>query len=196
VGVLTGWRYCPRCRSELQNETNHVRCPSCGFIQYAASCPTASAFVLDENDRILLGRRSIEPDLGKWDVPGGFLEEGEDPVAGLRRELREETGLEIEVGEFIGVFTDTYGEMANAPSVLNLVWEARIASGEPTPDDDVAELHWVPRDRLPEDVDFAFRWLAPGLRSWAAGRSKRRVLNARRAGRAGPSVRGGEGEAP
>ena len=168
MAILDGWRYCPRCAAALRREDNRVECDACGFRHYASSQPTASAFVLDEDGRILLARRAYEPDVGKWDVPGGFLEEGEDPVEGLRRELREEAGIEIDLGDFVGVFTDTYGEPPDATHVLNLVWEARIAAGDPTPNDDVSELRWFPKDALPEDVELAFRWLAKSLHDWIA----------------------------
>ena len=49
-----------------------------------------------------------------WDVPGGFLEEGEHPLDGLRRELREETGLEVEPVRFVGVWMDVYGDAPDA----------------------------------------------------------------------------------
>jgi ADP-ribose pyrophosphatase YjhB (NUDIX family) len=168
VGSLNGWRYCPRCSAELRRGDNRVECDACGFCEYANPVPATSAFVRDENRRVLLARRAYEPDAGKWDVPGGFLEEGEDPVAGLRRELREEAGVEVEVGDFVGVFVDGYGEPPDEKSVLNLVWEVRIVEGEPTPNDDVSELRWFPKDALPEDVEVAFRWLARGLRDWSA----------------------------
>jgi 8-oxo-dGTP diphosphatase len=166
VSILDGWQHCPRCGAALRGVENRVECDSCGFVHYSSSRPTASAFVLDEDGRILLARRAYEPDAGKWDVPGGFLEEGEDPVEGLRRELREEAAIEIDVGDFVGVFVDTYDDLPNPSHVLNLVWEARIAEGEPTPDDDVSELRWFPKDALPKDVDLAFRWLAKSLRHW------------------------------
>ena len=102
-----------------------------------------------------------------WDSLGGFLEEGEDPLDGLRRELREETGLDIEPGAFVGAFIDTYGLDDDAPAVLNLVWEATAGEGEPTAADDVTELRWFEPDDLPADDEIAFRWLAPSLRAWA-----------------------------
>jgi ADP-ribose pyrophosphatase YjhB (NUDIX family) len=174
VAALTRWRYCPRCASELQHEDDCVECPACGFTWFAASFPTVSAFVFDDRGNILLARRAHEPDAGKWDAPGGFLEEGEHPIAGLRRELLEETGLEIEVGDFVGAFDDTYGDGADARAVLNLVWEAGVVSGEPIAADDVSELRWFSKERLPPDEEVAFRWFVPVLRDWAAGRYDRR----------------------
>jgi 8-oxo-dGTP diphosphatase len=168
VGVLDGWRHCPRCASPLEHADGQVMCAACGFEQWAHSSPAVSAFVGDDHGRVLLGRRAVEPDAGLWDSPGGFLEEGEDPLAGLRRELREETGLAAEPGAFVGAFIDTYGLGDDAPPILNLVWEVTLEPGEPTPADDVTELRWFPRDELPRDDEIAFRWLAPSLRAWAS----------------------------
>ena len=84
-----------------------------------------------------------------WDTPGGFVEEGEHPLDALRRELREETGLEVEPGLFAGAWIDTYGDEPGSASTLNLYWEAHIRSGELRAADDVAELAWFPLDALP-----------------------------------------------
>jgi 8-oxo-dGTP diphosphatase len=170
VGMLDGWTYCPRCGKSLRRVENRVECDACGLRHYARSEVGASAFVVDEDGRILLARRAHEPDAGLWDAPGGFVEEGEDPLVGLKRELREEAGVEIEVEDFVGAYTDTYGDGPEAGSVLNLAWEARIVSGDPVPADDVSELRWFTKDELPEDVELAFRWLAGGLRDWSARR--------------------------
>lgn len=168
MGVLDGWRFCPRCASALSQQKGRVECGECGFVQHANSSPTASAFLVDDVGRVLLARRAYEPDAGLWDVPGGFLEEGESPLDGLRRELLEETGLSVEIGDFVGVFMDTYRDGRGATAVLNLVWEARVVGGEPAPADDVSELRWFSCDALPADEELAFRWLAASLRAWAS----------------------------
>ena len=167
VDRLSGWRYCPSCATEVAREEGCVECPSCGFVHYAHSSPAVSALVVDDAGRMLLGRRGDEPDAGLWDLLGGFLEEGEHPLDGLRRELLEETSLEVEPGAFLGAYIDTYGEGPQVVSVLNLVWEARIVSGEPSSADDVSELRWFPRDEPPPPEQCAFRWVTKFLHSQA-----------------------------
>ena len=104
---------------------------------YANSAPTVGALCEDELGRLMLVRRAIEPRKWKWDTPGCFLEEGEEPLDGLRRELREETGLEIEPGEFFAALIDLYGDGPAAQFVLSLNWTARILGGTPVAADDI-----------------------------------------------------------
>jgi ADP-ribose pyrophosphatase YjhB (NUDIX family) len=166
VGELAGWRFCPRCREELRGDEQRLECPACGFVAYASSKPTASALVEDDEGRVLLGRRAVEPFKGRWDTPGGFLEEGESPLDGLRRELREETGLEVEPLEFLGAWIDRYGGDSTAEATLNLYWTARATGGEPAPADDVSELRWFERDALPPADELAFENVPLVLAAW------------------------------
>jgi mutator protein MutT len=151
VAELDGWRYCPRCRAELSRDDDKIDCPDCGFVAYGGSKPTASAVVLDEEERVLLSRRAVDPFAGKWDLPGGFLEEGEHPVDCVRRELQEEAGVEIEPLVFLGIWIDGYVYRDRSFSTLNLYWTARIVAGEPVPRDDVAELRWFAPHEVPAD---------------------------------------------
>jgi ADP-ribose pyrophosphatase YjhB (NUDIX family) len=157
MAPLAGWRFCPRCASPLAVENEEAACPSCGFTAYAQSAPAVAAFIV-EDGRTLLGLRAHEPDAGRWDLLGGFLEEGEVPVDGLRRELLEETGLEVEPGAYLGAYVDLYGDGGTA--VLNLVFEGRVLGGEMAPADDVAELRWFDLDDLPTREELAFTWVA------------------------------------
>jgi ADP-ribose pyrophosphatase YjhB (NUDIX family) len=152
--ALAEWRSCPRCGAALEHAEGSVSCPACGLQEYANPAPTASAVVLDGEGRVLLARRAQEPGAGLWDLLGGFMDENEEPLEALRRELREESGLELDVGEFLGGIPDRYGEQGIW--TLNLYWKAAVADGEPEPADDVAELAWVPLEALPPRREFAF----------------------------------------
>ena len=160
-----GWRFCARCGTEVEHENGRVRCSACNFVHYANSEPTACAVCVDDRGRVLLARRANEPFKGYWDLPGGFLEEGEHPLDTIRRELREETSLEVEPLDFVGLWVDRYAYETRTAATLNLYWTARVLSGSPEPADDVSELAWFAPGKLPADDELAFH-IADVLRAW------------------------------
>jgi ADP-ribose pyrophosphatase YjhB (NUDIX family) len=162
MGILEGWRYCPRCAAELRVEADHLGCPSCGAQYWAGSIPGVQG-ILERDGRVLLARRGREPRQGHWDLPGGFLDEAETPASGLRREFLEETGLEIELVELLRIDIEPYGDR----SVFSVSWLVRDVddSREPRAADDVAEVRWFGRDELP--VEMAFPGQVGVLREWA-----------------------------
>jgi ADP-ribose pyrophosphatase YjhB (NUDIX family) len=163
VGILDGWRFCPRCRAELDLAAGRADCRACGFVAWANPVPGAQA-LLEEDGRVLLGRRGHDPSSGLWDIPGGFLEEDEHPLDALRREFREETGLVVEPVEFLGSWMQPYaGRM-----VLCLTWLARRAGGEPQAGDDLVELRWFGPDDLPVSDELAFETFVEILSLWRA----------------------------
>ena len=163
MGRFDDWVACPRCRGDLEHREARVECPVCGFVAYSNPAPTACAVCVDDDGRILLARRAAEVYDGFWDLPGGFVDEDEHPRDTVRRELREETGLEVEPTEFVGVWMDRYSEDGSGPSTLNLYWRARVAGGEPSAADDVSELRWFAPDELPPPDEIAFRNVAEVL---------------------------------
>lgn len=166
MSELDGWVACPRCRADLQRDAERVGCPRCGFVAYGNPKPTATAVCVDDAGRVLLTRRAVEPSIGAWDLPGGFVDEFEHPLDALRRELREETGLEIEPLTLLGIWMDEYGGDSTAESTLNLFWTARVVGGEPQAADDVSELRWFARDELPPAGELAFRCVSLALDAW------------------------------
>jgi 8-oxo-dGTP diphosphatase len=168
VARVDRWQYCPYCRTELEHSFERVSCPACRFVAHSNSEPTACALVTDGEGRLLLVRRARDPYAGTWDLPGGFLEETEHPLDALRRELREETALEIEPVDFFGIWLDRYGRGDDVATTLNIYWTARVAGGEARAGDDAAELGWFPRDRLPPDDEIGFPNVRKVLRAWHA----------------------------
>jgi ADP-ribose pyrophosphatase YjhB (NUDIX family) len=168
VGVLDTWRFCPVCKTELEREATSVRCPWCGFVQYANSAPTANALVEDDEGRVMLTRRAHDPDKGLWDIPGGFLEEAEHPLDGVRRELKEETGLDVEPEDFLVATVDWYDAPGGRRATVNLVWTARIVGGQPEPADDVSEIRFFAADELPGPDELAFEHVQDVLAAWLA----------------------------
>jgi 8-oxo-dGTP diphosphatase len=149
VSILDGWRFCPRCGLAFEAPAvAHRRCPGCGSEYWANSIPAVQGLLVRDG-KVLLGRRGVEPAVGFWDLPGGFLEEGEEPVDGLRREFLEETGLHIDPVEWIGAYVDPYLER----SVLGLTWIV-AGEGEPQAADDVVELAWFGPGELPAEMAF------------------------------------------
>lgn len=143
------------CAAEIAVENGRqAECPRCGFRAWASSKPTACAVVVDEQGRVLLARRAGEVFHGYWDLPGGFLDEGEHPHDALRRELLEETGLDVEPRDFLGIWMDRYGDGEDAHATLNLYWTARVVAGEPVAADDVSELAWFRPDEFPAELAF------------------------------------------
>jgi ADP-ribose pyrophosphatase YjhB (NUDIX family) len=166
VPELSRWRFCPVCSAEIRvEEGRRADCPECGFHAWASSKPTACAIVVDEEGRVLLARRAGEPFRGYWDLPGGFLDEGEHPLDGIRRELREETGLVVEPEDFVGVWIDRYGDADDAHATLNLYWTARVLRGKAEAADDVTEIAWFGPDELPPAGLMAFH-IAEVLATW------------------------------
>jgi ADP-ribose pyrophosphatase YjhB (NUDIX family) len=160
VSVLDTWRFCPICGEAIEKHADRVECRACGYVGYANAVPGAEAVCFDGSGRVLLGRRANDPGAGLWDLPGGFLHEDERPVDGLRREVREETGLELERLDFLGHWLEPY----DGRIVLCLAWAAH-ASGAARAADDLVEVRWFEPDELPRPDELAFAHYPEVLRA-------------------------------
>jgi len=142
--------YCPHCRSRLELRTlegsEREVCPHCGFIHYVNPIPCSAAFVLDEQGRVLLVKRGVEPGLGLWGLPSGFIEIEESPESACLRELEEETGLKGEIIGLIGVYTQ---ESARYKQVVIIGYRVE-GRGRPRAGSDSVEARFFPLQELPE----------------------------------------------
>ncbi len=146
----TEWRFCPRCATPLvrAEKFGGVRpiCQACGFVYFADPKVTVGVLI-ERAGRVLLGKRNVEPRIGLWCLPGGFVDYGERIREAAAREAREETGLVVEVGELLGVwdFEQSIGDKQG----IALFFRANAPSGEPRAADDLDEVAWFAPDALP-----------------------------------------------
>lgn len=166
---------CVRCGTPLRRVTRPTRreiaCPRCRFLifDYPRAC---AGVVLLKGALVLALRRAHTPRRGWLDLPGGFLEAGEDLERGARRELREETGLAAGRLDFLGLYWDHYAlpGFGRFPT-LNFYWIGRWRSGTPRAMDDAASAAWRPLASLGRPGDrLAWRHLTAVLRDarrWA-----------------------------
>jgi ADP-ribose pyrophosphatase YjhB (NUDIX family) len=163
------YKYCPYCGTllVLQEEGNKQRptCRDCGFVHYKNPAAAVVILILD-GDQVLLGKRKGAIGKGKWGTPSGYIEYDEDFLSTAVREVKEETGLEIEIGSIINVESAFISPEVHVLSVYLL---ARVIGGELVAGDDLEAVGWFPlAGPLPEmafqaDVDLIRYFERAGL---------------------------------
>ncbi len=145
---------------------------------------TVDAWIRDRGGRLLLVRRGRPPFQGSWCLPGGFCEWKETTQAACGREAEEETGLKVQVGRLLGVYSDP--ERDPRGHNVTVLYEARPVSGKARGGDDAAEARWfTPRELRGLDFAFDHREI---IAAQMARRGQRRA--------AGPSRHARRGGAP
>ncbi|MDA3792155.1 MAG: NUDIX hydrolase [Elusimicrobia bacterium] len=130
---MRAYKFCPHCKAALKRKKedgiDRLVCSGCGWINYLNPVPAVACIVKDK-DRILLVKRGVEPEKGKWSLPAGFMELGESPEEAVLRELKEEAGIDGKIKELIGV----YAQPSKNYSTVLTVGYSVLTSGR---DDDV-----------------------------------------------------------
>ena len=139
-------KYCPGCGAGLSSKEVGGRkrqaCPDCGYVHYRNPSAGVCAMVV-KRGKVLLGRRAGQLFSGKWAMPGGFVEFDEDFLTATRREVKEETGLDVEIKSILSVATNY---LTPELHTLSIVCLAEPVSGEEAAADDLSELMWVDPD--------------------------------------------------
>ena len=120
-------------------------CGSCGHVVYVNPIPAACQIVLN-GKKILLVLRAVDPGKGLWCLPGGFIEWGESPHEGAKRELFEETGLTAGELSHIGIYD---GRADSSRHILLIAYRVLGWSGEPVAGDDAEQVEWFDIHDLP-----------------------------------------------
>lgn len=157
--------YCSACGGRLEHGGRHPVCTACGRTQHRD--PKVGVGVVAVRDgRLLLVRRGVEPGKGRWALPAGYVDAGEDPRKAAAREAYEETGLYVRVGAVVDVYPSTVTGGHRGASFF-LAFEAEVVGGELAAADDALDAGFFGIDELPELAfestrDAVGRLLSPG----------------------------------
>ena len=140
-------KFCPGCATTLQlQEVSGAQrpvCPQCDRVIYYDP-KVAATSVIERSGEILLIRRGNEPGYGLWSMPGGYVDRGEVVESAAIREVWEETGLEVEIEQLIGLFSE------QGHPVMVAAFATREVGGLLAAGDETLELGFFPPDNLPE----------------------------------------------
>jgi ADP-ribose pyrophosphatase YjhB (NUDIX family) len=160
-------RFCSRCGSELtfgpipDQERDRLACVSCGFVFYVNPRLVVTTLPITDRGEVMLIRRGIAPGYSLWAQPGGFLEIDETVRDAAVRETLEETGLQVEPLEIIGLYSRVQA------AVVVVAYEARIVGGEPLVTHESLETRPFAPDEIPWS-EIAFETSVQALRDWVA----------------------------
>ena len=161
------YSFCPMCGGELEprslkaREPERLVCVRCGFVFYLDPKVAVGTIITDDQGRILLVKRAIEPGYGKWVYPGGYVDRGEQVHVAAIREAKEEAGLDVRLDQLINV----YSYPGRAPVII--VYSASIVGGELNVDDEGLEARWFHAEEIPWD-ELAFSSTYDALREHLA----------------------------
>lgn len=148
--------FCPNCKSEDFSFENDFKfhCKSCDFVLYH-NIAAAVAVIIKHDDKILFTVRNVEPDKGKWDLPGGFIDPNENAEAAACRELKEELGLDLKPTDLKYITTSPNNYLyKNVPyRTMDIFYEYEMDSNaiQIAAEDEIKDLIWVHSDEIQLD---------------------------------------------
>ena len=162
------YRFCPACAGTLElrvlkaGEPERPVCVRCGQVIYLDPKVAVGTIVTDENGRVVLVRRAIEPGYGLWVFPGGYVDRGEEITAAAVREAKEEAGLDVRLDGLVNIYS-----YAGRPLVV-IVYAATCIGGELCVDDECLEAQWFSASEIPWE-QLAFPSTREGLTHYFEG---------------------------
>lgn len=148
------FKYCPKCGSAefvIHNDKSK-KCNDCGFVYYFNSASSTVGVIFNEKGELLVAVRAKNPFKGTLDLPGGFVDPMENAEDAIRREIKEETNLDVSTLHFLFSVPNTYVYSDFKYNTTDLVFECHIDSfANLKADDDVASLQFIALEKLHPD---------------------------------------------
>ena len=146
---LEAFHFCPKCGSENFEIHNALsrHCSDCGFTYYQNPRASTAAFILNSKGELLIAKRAKEPAMGTLDLPGGFVDNAETAEQGMVREIKEETGLDIQPEniEYLFSIPNVYHYSGMDIHTLDLFFLCKVDDEQTVAAaDDAADLAWLP----------------------------------------------------
>ena len=148
--IQRAFKFCPLCRHYLRRTRIDGRTRLVGqkasWVDYKNPLPVAACVAINDQDKILITKRNLEPGKNRWALPGGFVESDETPEKACLRELKEETGVKGEIIRLAGVYvqkTRKYGSLLVIGYAVRVLEESIFVSSE------LKEAKFVSRKDLP-----------------------------------------------
>jgi 8-oxo-dGTP diphosphatase len=161
-------RFCPMCGGGLEkrivapdHKENKV-CAKCGFVYFLGPKLVAGCIIAD-GDRTLLLRRGLEPSLGKWTYPGGFVDLGETPERCAIRETLEEVGMTVRAPELLGIYADRH---VPAPIIV-VTYVTKPGAEPPRVTPEATEVRYFGVGEIPWK-ELAFDTTIQAMEAWVA----------------------------
>ncbi len=155
-------RFCPSCAAALVTKeafgNARPMCPECSRVIFYDP-KVAAICIVPRDGKVLMIRRGTDQGYGLWGLPGGYVDRGEVVEQAASREVWEETGLKVEPGELVGLFSE------DGDPVIVAVFGARETGGTLEAGPEALEVGFFPVDDLPElafprDRDVLAKWQA------------------------------------
>ena len=148
------FKYCPRCGSQEFKVTGSrsFRCSNCDFEFYINSAAAVAALIFNSEGKMLFTRRAVNPDKGKLDLPGGFVDPGESAEEAVKREIKEELGVDVSSAKYFCSFPNEYKYSGLSIFTTDLAFFIEIDNADGiTPMDDISSVEFY----FPDKVDMS-----------------------------------------
>lgn len=150
ISMRRNWKFCPQCGAALAETTLEGQefhgCTSCKFVDWNNPVPVVAALII-EDGKVVLVKRNVEPFIGSWCLPRGFIKTDENPKSAVVREVEEETGYRIVLKRMLNACNPS---PKNFPlNQLTMFYLATVIGGSAQPGDDADEVGLFAPDALP-----------------------------------------------